>query len=312
MQYVLMRIVSIVPVMAIVAFVIFSLLYVVPGDPAAMMAGDYATPETLAAMRSQMGLDQPFLARFVQWVWQIFRCDLGTSITTGLPVVRMIIERVEPTFSLMLLTTILTVGMAVPLGVVAAVMQRSWVDLLVLNAATLGFSVPVFVAGYCLSYVFSVKLGWLPVQGYKSIGSGLWPWLSHLILPCIALSGVFVALISRITRATVLEVLRQDYVRTARAKGAGIARVVIGHTMKNAAIPIVTTIGTGVATLIGGAVVTESVFGIPGIGRLTMDAVLWRDYPVVQGLVLFFSFLYMVINLLVDLSYSLFDPKISY
>jgi len=176
----------------------------------------------------------------------------------------------------------------------------------------LGFSVPVFVVGYLLAYVFALELDWLPVQGYTSFSEGLWPWLENLILPAIALGGVYIALIARITRATMLEVLSQDYIRTARAKGVGQRGILFLHALKNAAVPIVTVIGIGIALLIGGAVVTESVFAIPGLGRLTVDAILRRDYPVIQGVVLLFSFIYVLVNLAIDLAYTLFDPRIRY
>ena len=245
--------------------------------------------------------------------WQILHGDLGTSIFTNLPVAAMIAQRIEPTLSLMVVTLVFTVVIAVPIGVVAAWKAGTWIDRAIMAFAVFGFSVPVFVVGYLLAYVFALQLEWLPVQGYTPFNQGLWPWFKNLILPAIALGCVYIALIARITRATMLEVLQQDYVRTARAKGLGQSRILFIHALKNAAVPIVTVIGIGIALLIGGAVVTESVFAIPGLGRLTVDAILRRDYPVIQGVVLLFSFVYVLVNLLVDLSYTLvLDPRIRY
>jgi peptide/nickel transport system permease protein len=298
--------------MAIVALFVFSLLYLAPGDPAAVIAGDQATPADVERIRASLGLDRPYLVRFGAWAWDILRGDLGTSIFTNLPVSTMIQQRIEPTLSLMVVTLLLAVSVAVPLGVVAAWKQGSWIDRMVMALAVLGFSVPVFVVGYLLAYVFALELDWLPVQGYTSFTNGFFPWIENLILPAIALGGVYIALIARITRATMLEVLSQDYIRTARAKGAGQRSILFVHALKNAAVPIVTVVGIGVALLIGGAVVTESVFAIPGLGRLTVDAILRRDYPVIQGVILLFSFVYVVVNLLIDLSYTFFDPRIRY
>jgi peptide/nickel transport system permease protein len=250
--------------------------------------------------------------RFGEWLWQIIHGDLGTSIFTNLPVSHMIAQRVEPTLSLMLLTITFSIVFAIPLGVLAAWKHGSWIDRGVMMLAVFGFSVPVFVIGYLLAYIFALQLDWLPVQGFTSISQGLWPFLRNMILPTVALGLVYVALLARITRATMLEVLSQDYVRTAKAKGVGQREVLFLHALKNAAVPIVTVLGIGVALLIGGAVITESVFAIPGLGRLTVDAILRRDYPVIQGVVLLFSFVYVLVNLAVDLLYTLFDPRIRY
>ena len=310
--YIVRRILATIPVMAIVAVIVFSLLYLAPGDPASVIAGDQATPEDVARIRANLGLDRPFLVRFFEWTGQIVRGDLGTSIFTNLPVTALIRQRIEPTLSLTVLTLLLSVLIAVPLGVLAAWKVGSWFDRAIMALAVLGFSVPVFVVGYVLAYVFALVLDWLPVQGYTPISTGLWPWLQNLILPSIALGGIYIALIARITRSTMLDVLNQDYIRTARAKGLGQTSTLFVHALKNAAVPIVTVIGLGMALLIGGAVVTESVFAIPGLGRLTVDAILRRDYPVIQGLVLMFSFVYVLVNLLVDISYTFLDPRIKY
>ncbi|MGK7861788.1 ABC transporter permease [Falsiroseomonas sp. E2-1-a4] len=310
--YIVRRVLATIPVMAIVALFVFSLLYIAPGDPAAVIAGDQATPDDVERIRASLGLDRPYLVRFGAWVWDIARGDLGVSIFTNLPVSTMIQQRIEPTLSLMIVTLILAVSIAIPMGVVAAQRQGTWIDRAVMGFAVLGFSVPVFVVGYVLAYIFALELDWLPVQGYTPFARGFWPWLENLILPSVALGSVYIALIARITRATMLEVLQQDYIRTARAKGLNQSGILFLHALKNAAVPIITVIGIGIALLIGGAVVTESVFAIPGLGRLTVDAILRRDYPVIQGVVLLFSFIYVLVNLAIDLAYTLFDPRIRY
>ncbi len=310
--YISRRIAATIPVMLFVAFFVFSLLYIAPGDPAAVIAGDQASPADVARIRASLGLDRPFLVRFGDWLWHVLHGDLGTSIFTNLPVTTMIYQRIEPTLSLMVLTTLIAVVLAVPLGVVAAWKQGSLIDRAVMLLAVLGFSVPVFVVGYLLAYFFALRLGWLPVQGFTPISQGFLPFLRTLILPAVALGLIYIALIARITRATMLEVLSQDYIRTARAKGLGSRGILFVHALKNAAVPIVTVIGNGVALLIGGAVVTETVFAIPGLGRLTVDAILRRDYPVIQGVVLLFSISYVLVNLVVDLLYTVFDPRIRY
>jgi peptide/nickel transport system permease protein len=311
-SYAIRRILATIPVMGIVALFIFSLLYIAPGDPAAIIAGDQATPADIERIRMSLGLDRPFIVRFADWLWHVLRGDLGTSIFTNLPVTHMIGQRIEPTLSLMSLTLILSLVVAIPMGVVAAWKSGTWIDRSLMVIAVLLFSVPVFVVGYVLAYVFALQLDWLPVQGYTPISRGIWPWFENLILPTVALGGVYIALIARITRATMLEVLNQDYVRTARAKGVDQRAILFVHALKNAAVPIVTIVGIGFASLIGGSVVTESVFAIPGLGRLVVDAILRRDYPIIQGVVLMFSFIYVLVNLVVDLLYTVFDPRIRY
>jgi peptide/nickel transport system permease protein len=310
--YIIRRILATIPVMAVVAIFVFALLYLSPGDPAAIIAGDTATGEDIARIRAKLGLDQPVWIQFGDWVWRLLKGDLGISIFTNLPVIKLIEQRLEPTVALTLSTLIVSILTAIPMGILAAWRAGSWVDRLVMVFAVLGFSVPVFVLAYLLIYVFSISLNWLPVQGYVSITAGFWPFLSHIILPAIALGMIYAALIARITRASMLDVLAQDYIRTAQAKGLANQQVLLGHALKNAAVPIVTIIGIGVALLISGVVVTETVFAIPGLGRLTVDAILRRDYPIIQGIILIFSFAYVMVNLLVDLSYTLLDPRIRY
>lgn len=298
--------------MGVVALFVFSLLYISPGDPAAVIAGDIATAEDIARIRAKLGLDEPYMVRFGTWLWALAHGDLGVSIFTGLPVARLIGQRIEPTVALALSTLIVTIAVAVPVGVVAAWKVGTWIDRSVMGFSVLGFSVPVFVIAYLLIMLFSMQLGWLPVQGYRPINEGWWPFLSHMIMPSAALGTVYMALIARITRATMLDVLSQDYIRTAQAKGLSSGQVLLGHALKNASVPIVTVVGIGIALLISGVVVTETVFAIPGIGRLTVDAILRRDYPIIQAVTLLFSGVYVLINLAVDVSYTFLDPRIRY
>jgi peptide/nickel transport system permease protein len=310
--YILKRLLSTIPVMAIVALFVFSLLYLAPGDPAAVIAGDQATSADIEKIRLSLGLDRPFIVRFAEWGGQIVHGDLGNSLFANMPVRSMITERLEPTLSLLVVTLLLAILVAVPIGVMAAWKVGTWIDRVIMAFGVFGFSVPVFVTAYLLAYEFALRLDWLPVQGYTPISHGLWPWFANLLLPAVALGCVYVALIARTTRAAMLEVLQQDYIRTARAKGLALPGILFIHALKNAAVPIVTVIGLGVALLIGGAAVTESVFAIPGLGRLTVDAILRRDYPVIQGVVLLFSFVFVLVNLAVDLIYTLVDPRIRY
>src|SRR5882672_4770608 len=298
--------------MAVVALFVFSLLHLSPGDPAVIIAGDTATLDDIARIREKLGLDQPLYIQFVSWVWGLLHGDLGISIFTNLPVSKLIAQRVAPTVSLTISTLCVSVFVAIPLGVLAAWKAGTWVDRVVMVFAVIGFSVPIFVLAYVLIYVLAIATHLLPVQGYVPLGDGLRPFLSHLVMPSMALGMVFTALIARITRASMLEVLAQDYIRTAHAKGLSNERVLLRHALKNAAVPIATIIGIGVALLIGGVVVTETVFAIPGLGRLTVDAILRRDYPIIQGIILIFSAAYVLVNLLVDLSYTLLDPRIRY
>ena len=311
-SYLLKRILATIPVMLFVAIFIFMLLRLTPGDPAAMLAGDFATDAQLKEIRESLGLDQPMWRQFGLWISDMLRLEFGQSFYYKKPVAELISRRIEPTLSLSLLTITLTVLIAVPMGTIAAYKQGSWFDRTIMGFSVLGFSIPVFVIGYALVYLFSVQLGWLPVQGYQRISDGVGGWLLRLILPSVELSVIFVAFIARMTRTSVLEVLGEDYIRTARAKGQTETRVLMRHAVRNAAVPIVTVIGLAIAILIGGVVVTESVFTIPGLGLLTVEAVLNRDFPTIQAVILFFSVVYVLINLLVDLSYTLLDPRIRY
>jgi peptide/nickel transport system permease protein len=310
--YILRRILATIPVVVFVMVFIFSLLYITPGDPAAILAGDQATQEEINFIRNELGLDRSFPVRFVEWSSGILQGDFGTSIFTRLPVAQMILQRVEPTVSLMVVVLIMAISVAVPLGVLAAWKHGSLLDRGIMLFAVLGFSVPVFVIGYVLAWFMGLQLGWLPVQGYVPLSKGFWLWLRMLLLPAATLATFYVAIIARITRAAMLEILLQDYIRTARAKGLSEWAVLFIHGLRNASVPIITVIGIGIAVMISGAVVIESVFALPGLGRLTVDSILRRDYPVIQAVILIFSFVYVLINLLIDLSYTLIDPRIRY
>jgi peptide/nickel transport system permease protein len=310
--FILRRVLATVPVLLVVAVLVFLLLRLTPGDPAAILAGDAASTDQIARIRASLGLDKPIVVQFGIWFGQTLQGNLGESFYYKTQVATLIGQRLEPTLSLAALTIALAVLVAVPLGILAAWRHGGWLDRALMGFSVLGFSVPVFVLAYILIWLLSLKAGLLPVQGYQRIADGVGSWLYHLVLPAMTLSVLYIALIARVTRASVMEALGEDYIRTARAKGLTEARVLERHVLANAAVPIVTVIGIGVALLIGGVVVTESVYAIPGLGRLTVDAVLARDFPTVQGLILFFSFIYVLINLLVDVSYVFFDPRIRY
>jgi peptide/nickel transport system permease protein len=310
--YLLRRLLGTIPVMLVVAVFIFLMLRLTPSDPAAIIAGDSASAEQVAKIRGQLGLDRPMIEQFFIWSGKVLTGDLGESFFFKKTVASLIAERIEPTLSLALFTMLLAVSIAVPLGVLAAHRQGSWIDRVVMGFSVMGFSMPSFVVAYLLIYLFAVWLNWLPVQGYQRIAEGLGGWVRGLILPSMTLSVIFVALIARMTRTSLLEVLSEDYIRTARAKGQSERKVLFRHALRNAAVPIVTVIGLAVALLIGGVIVTESVFTIPGLGRLTVDSVLARDYPTIQAVILLFSFVYVMINLAVDMIYTVLDPRIRY
>ena len=306
------RLLATIPVLLVVSLLVFLMLRLTPGDPAAVMAGDAASTEQIAQIRTGLGLDRSIPEQYAIWFGNVLRGDLGQSFYYQTGVATLIGQRLEPTLSLALITITLAVLVAVPLGVLAAWRFGGWLDRALMGFSVLGFSIPIFVLAYLLIWLVSLKLGWLPVQGYKRLADGPGLWLYHLTLPAITLSVIYIALIARVTRASVLETLGEDYIRTARAKGLPESTVLLRHALANAAVPIVTVIGIGIALLIGGVVVTESVYAIPGLGRLTVDAVLARDFPTIQGVILLFSFAYVMINLLVDLSYLFFDPRIRY
>jgi peptide/nickel transport system permease protein len=310
--YLVRRVLAAIPVMGVVALFVFFLLRLTPGDPAAVLAGDNATPAQLEHIRTSLGLNEPLYVQFFTWINKLLHGDLGVSLISNVPVLKMIGQRVEPSISIALSTIILSIVIAVPLGVIAAWKHGTWIDRFVMGLSVLGFSVPVFVTGYVLIQIFAIDLRWLPVQGFKSITAGFGPFLERIILPTLTLSFIYIALIARMTRAAMLDVMGEDYIRTARAKGIGEIAVLLRHGLRNAAVPVITVIGAGFALLISGVVVTESVFNLPGIGRLTVDAVLARDYPVIQAMILLTSLIYVTVNLLIDVAYTLLDPRIRY
>jgi len=310
--YIGRRLLATLPVLAVVAILVFMMLRLTPGDPAAVIAGPAANSQDIIDIREKLGLDRPIATQFVKWVGGMLSGDFGESFFYKKQVSELIADRIEPTLSLAVLTIVLATLIAVPLGTIAAWRQGSWIDRAVMGFSVLGFSVPVFVIGYLMIALFSMQLGWFPVQGYQRLSEGVGGWLHRLVLPAFTLAFIYVALLARMTRTSVLEVLNEDYVRTARAKGLPNQKVLMYHALRNAAVPIVTVIGIGIALLIGGVVVTESVYNIPGLGRLTVDAVLARDYPTVQAVILLFSVAYVLINLAIDLLYTLLDPRIRY
>ncbi|CAN5468248.1 ABC transporter permease [soil metagenome] len=312
LMWIVKRILATLPVFLGVAIAVFSLLYVMPGDPASIIAGDNGSEENVAAIRAQLGLDQPYMSRLLAWLAALLQGDLGTSLFTQLPVMQMIGQRLGPTLSLAACAMVFSLVLAIPLGVLAAWKSGSTIDRGAMLFAVLGFSIPSFVLAYVLIFVLSVELRWLPVQGYMPPSAGLWTFARHLVLPGLALGLIYSALLARVTRASMLEVLQQDFVRTARAKGVPEWRVLLRHALGNAGVPIVTVVGLGVSLLLGGVIVIETVFAIPGIGRLTVDAILRRDYPIIQAVVILSSGVYMVVNLLVDVAYGLLDPRVTY
>lgn len=310
--YIVRRLLATIPVMIVVAFFVFLLLHLTPGDPAAVIAGDDASPADIEGVRRKLGLDRPIWEQFGIYVVNLLKGDLGTSIFSNLPVMTLVKQRLEPSLVLAVSTLVVAITVAIPMGVIAAWKARTVIDRVVMGFSVLGFAVPVFLVGYLLIYVFAIELRWLPVQGYKPLSQGAWQTLRSITLPAIALGMVYTALIARITRASMLEVLSEDYIRTARAKGVATPGVLLHHALKNAAVPIVTVIGIGLTLLISGVVLTETVFNIPGLGRLTVDAILKRDYPIVQGLIILFAAVKVLVNLLIDISYTFFDPRIRY
>ncbi len=312
LDFIARRLIAIVPVLGVVAVFVFLMLRLTPGDPAAVIAGDNATSDQIAMIREKLGLTLPIWQQFGIWMGDILQGNFGESYFFKKTVAELIAQRIEPTLALAVCTLVVALSAAIPLGVIAAYKQGSILDRFVMGLSVLGFSVPSFVIGYCLIYVFAIELGWLPVQGYIRIGVDFWGFLERMVLPSTTLGVIYIALVARITRASVLEVLNEDYIRTARAKGLSNRVVLMRHALRNAAVPILTVIGIGIALLMGGAVVTESVFGLPGLGRLTVEAVLSRDFPTIQTVILLFSVVYVVVNLLIDISYTLFDPRIRY
>lgn len=312
MGYLIRRIIALIPVMFVVATVVFFLVHLIPGDPASVLLGPSATPSDIMKLRTQMGLDKPIYYQFVIWLSRIIQGNLGDSIFLGRSVTLAVLERVEPTLVLVVLSLIVAILIGIPAGVLAAVKPNRWLDKALMLFAILGVSIPTFWLGLNFIELFSVLLNWLPAAGYSPLSSGVWKTLRYMTLPALSLGFNQSALIARICRSSMLEVMQQDYIRTARSKGLPEHLVILKHALRNVMIPTITVIGTSFAVLIGGAVVTEIVFNIPGLGLLIISSVLRRDYPVIQGCVLFIAAAYVVINLIVDIVYTYIDPRIKY
>lgn len=310
--YILRRLLATIPTVLVVALFTFFLLRITPGDPASVIGGIRATPEQVAAIRANLGLDKPMVVQLFIWLGQLLRGDLGDSIFSDASVASLILSRMRPTVALTVVAQTFAVGVAIPLGVLAGWKPNSWVDRSVMVFATLGWSVPVFWLGFLLIWVFSLKLSLLPVLGYTPLSEGLGSFILHLILPSFSVGLIVMALLTRMTRATVVEVMQEDYVRTARAKGLGERIVLMRHALRPASLPILTIVGIGFGGTLTGAVIIESVFAIPGIGRLVVDALLRRDYPVIQGTVILVAVVYVFVNLVVDVGYAYLDPRIRY
>jgi len=310
LAYLLRRVLLAIPVMFVVAAGVFLLLYLTPGDPVSVILGPDASPQQVSELRQRLGLDQPVLIQVTRWFGRLLHGDLGQSIYLNRPVTQTILERAEPTLLLTLLATLFAILVGLPIGIVSATRAGSWTDLGAMLVALGGISMPSFWVGLNLIFVFAVVMGVLPVAGYQPLSKGPWENLRYLLLPAVTLGFAQAALLARMARSLMLDVLREDYVRTARSKGLVERKVVLSHALRNAMVPLVTVMGLTFAILMGGAVITEQVFNIPGIGRLLVQSVLRRDYPVVQGIVLVIAFNYVVINLLVDILYGLFDPRV--
>ncbi|HEV7308052.1 ABC transporter permease [Ensifer sp.] len=312
LRYIFQRLMGMIVVMAIVVTIVFVIVRVTPGDPAAVMLGPEATQEDIAELRTRLGLDQSLGLQYVYYIGQLLQGDLGQSIFLNQPVTSALAERAEPTFFLTLFSILIACAIALPIGIYAAYRRGSFVDQAATTLAMLAASIPSFWLGLILIQILAVRLGWFPVSGYGGPGSSFAERMYHLTLPAIALGVVSSALILRFTRASMLDVLGDDFIRTARAKGLGERKVVMKHALKNALIPILTIIGLTAAVLISGAVVTETVFGLPGVGNLVVSAVLRRDYPVIQGALLVIAALYVLINFAIDMLYLLVDPRVRY
>lgn len=310
--YILRRLLAMVPVLLLVSMVVFSLLHLTPGDPALSILGEEATPQQVEALRNKLGLNQPIPVQYVKWLGAVLRGDLGRSVRSNQPVSEAIAERLPVTVELALLSMVISLAIAIPAGIISAMRRNSVVDTSATFVALLGVSLPNFFLAILLILIFGVKLGWLPPFGYQPLNMGLAENLRRMILPAITLGTALAAIVTRMMRSSLLEVLDQDYVRTARAKGLSESRMIRAHALKNALMPVVTIVGLQIGGLLGGAIITESIFVLPGIGRLLVDAIFQRDFPLVQGVVLFVSLAFLFSNFAVDLLYAYLDPRIRY
>lgn len=311
-RYILERVAYSLLVMWAVATLVFFMMRAIPGDPVRAMVGFEADPQTVAQIRHNLGLDQPFIVQYVRWLLSISRLDLGNSIWNQQPVTTLLQEALPRTLSLASLSFSIAVALGIPAGIVSAVRRYSLSDHVFTVAAFLGLSMPDFWLGILLILLFATKLQWLPAFGYEPISMGIWPWLSHLILPAFTAGTAFSAILARMTRSALLEVLREDYVRTARAKGLKEQIVILKHALRNALIPVITVMGIAFALLLAGSVIAENVFAIKGVGRLLIESILNRDFPVVQGTILVIASIFVFMNLFVDILYALVNPKIRY
>lgn len=312
LQYIARRLLALLPVLIVVGVIVFTIIHLTPGDPASIILGESATQEEVDQLRQALGLDQPLMTQFVTWLGQVATGNLGTSVFSGEPVTQTIVDRLGPTVSLAIVACIVSLCIAIPTAILAVWKRDSMLDPAFMSVTLLGVSIPNFWLALLLILLFAVVLRWLPVSGYVPISEGIWPWLSHLILPAVVLSVQQAGIISRMLRDGMLDIMHQDYIRTARAKGLKERVVLIKHTLSNAMIPTTTVIGASIAGLLGGAVITETIFAIPGIGGLIVESIARRDYPVLQGAVLFVASVYVIVNLLVDLTYAVLDPRIRY
>jgi len=308
--YIVKRIASLVPVLFVVSIVIFMIIHMTPGDPAATILGLEATPEQIAELNERMGLNEPIHIQYISWVANVLRGDLGDSIFMQQPVTESIKEHFGPTVSLAIFAQLIAILLAIPFGIIAAYKRGTLVDTVLMSVSLLGMAIPGFLLGLFLMLFFSVYLGWLPVAGYRGLKMGIWTHYRYLILPALSLGTVQAALITRMTRSAMLDVLYLNYIKTARAKGLKESVVLLKHSLKNAALPILTVVGSSFGTLVTGAVVVESLFNIPGMGQLILNSITRRDIAVVQGVVLFVTLIYVGVNLVVDLLYGVFDPRV--
>jgi peptide/nickel transport system permease protein len=308
--YITKRLIAMLPVLVLVSMIVFTIIHLTPGDPALIMLGEEATPQALAALRHELGLDQPLPVQYLVWLSHVLRGDLGRSIRTNQPVIEAIMQRLPVTLELTILAMIISMIVAIPAGIVSATRRNSASDLISTTLALLGISMPSFFLAILLIFVFSLKVRWLPPMGYTPFQKGVWENLRGMILPAITLGAAAMAIVARLTRSTLLEALQQDYVRTARAKGLREQAVIYSHALKNAMIPIMTILGLQIGFLLGGAVITETIFALPGVGRLVVASIFERDFPLVQGVVLFLALMHLVVNLIVDLLYAYLDPRI--
>ncbi len=312
LSYLTGRVLALIPVLLVVAVVVFLMIHVTPGDPARVLLGQDATPEQVENLRHEMGLDRPLSVQFILWLGRALHGDLGVSLFQHIPVTADILQHSSPTVTLSLMAITVSLLIGIPAGVVSAVFRNSWLDQGSLALAMLGAAVPSFWLGLSLIVIFAVNLGWLPSSGYRAPAEGIGLSLHYLILPALALGLPNSSLIIRFTRSSLLDVIGNDYIRTARAKGVSERGVIFHHAFRNALVPILTVVGLTFAALMGGAVVTETVFSLPGVGQLVVSSVLRRDYPVIQGVILMVATVYVLINLAVDLLYFLVDPRVKY